>query len=68
MARQVKLDCPRLPVPFTYTGNSIYHRGSAADQPSERNCRGLRTILRGGKRAGEKKKLDCTVFHEFYFA
>ena len=27
MAGQVKIDCPRLPVPFTYTGNLLYHRG-----------------------------------------
>ena len=24
--RQVKIDCLCLPIPFTYTGNSIYHR------------------------------------------
>ena len=27
----------------------------------ERDCRGLRTILRAGERSGEKKPLDCAV-------
>ena len=70
MARQVNIDCPRFPVPFTYTGSSLYHCGSASDrggfavgqwQTGERDCRGLRTILHGDERAGEKKTLDCIV-------
>ena len=50
MDKQVKMNHPRLyvPVPFIYTGNSIYHRGSCGK------------ILSGGERAGEKI-LDCTV-------
>ena len=54
-------------VPFSYIGSSIYRHRTAADPRwfavyGERDCRGLRTILRGGERAGEKKKhLDCAV-------
>ena len=70
MARQVKVDCPILPVPFTYTGNSIYHRGPPRTRRGPRRicggggsaaiAGGLRTILRGVERAGEKKpRLYC---------
>ena len=58
---QVIIDCQRLPVPFTYTGNSIYHRGICGGsamgprRTGERDCRGLRKILRGGKRTGENR-------------
>ena len=70
MGRQVKIDCPRLPVPYTYTGNSIYHSGSDADRgvsamgqrrTGERDCRGLRKKSPRVEQAGEKKNLDCTV-------
>ena len=49
-------------VPFSYIGISIYRRRTAADPrwTGERDGRGLRTILRGGERAGEKT-LDCAV-------
>ena len=70
MVGLVKIDCPRLAVPFTYTGNSLYHRrGTTVDRggyavgpqwTGERDCRGLRNNLRGGERVGEKN-LDCTV-------
>ena len=48
MDRQVKGDDPHIPVPFTNTGNKIYHRGSAANRgglavgprwTDERDCR-----------------------------
>ena len=47
-------------VPFSYIGRSIYRRRTAAD-PLVRGGQlsgiagGLRTILRGGERAGENK-------------
>ena len=28
VGRQVTIDCTHLPVPYTDTGNAIYHRGS----------------------------------------
>ena len=63
MARQVKIDFPSLPVPFTYTGNSVYHRGplriragSAADRLAE-----LQGAKNNSPRDGEKT-LDCTVY------
>ena len=73
MGRQVKIDCPRLPIPFTYTGNWIRRGGaSAADPRSVRGGQvsgitggggGLRKIIRGDDRAGEKKpRLYCRQF------
>ena len=49
-------------VPFSYIGSSIYRRRTAADLRwiGERDCRGLRTILHRGERAGEQT-LDCAV-------
>ena len=50
-------------VPFSYIGSSIYRRRTVADPPrwtGELDCRGLRTILRRGERAGEKT-LDSAV-------
>ena len=41
------------------TRDDVYHRGSAVVSPwwtGELDCRGLRKILLGGDRAGEKKK------------
>ena len=57
MGRQVKLNCPRLPVPFTYTDISIYNRGSTADRRGcdgqvSRIARGCEK-LSGGEQAGE---------------
>ena len=68
MARQV--NCIRLPVPFTYTANSIYYRGpprthrcqSAVGlrRTGERDCRGLRKKFSGGERAVENNpRLYC---------
>ena len=50
MGRQVKT----ISFPFTYTGDSIYRCGTRWVR-GEPNCRGLRTIIRGGERAVEKK-------------
>ena len=69
MDRQVKIYCPRLPVPFTYTGNSVYHHRSAADPRlvHGRNVSGIaggsEKSSAGGVRAGENYKtgLYCTV-------
>ena len=63
MGRQVKMDCQRLPVPFIYTGNSIY-TCTTTDPPwaGEGDCRGIRKILRRGEWAGEKThRLYCIV-------
>ena len=40
MARQVKIDYPRFPVPFTNTGNSIYHSESPWTRRELRRIRG----------------------------
>ena len=69
MDRQVKIDYPRLPVPFTYTGNSKYqHRQLLVRKVGPRgtgepDCRGLGEILCGGELAGGKThRLYCTYF------
>ena len=59
MGRHVNIDCPRLPVPFTYKGNSIYHSVVVPRRTDEQDCRDLITILRWVERAG-KNNLDCT--------
>ena len=57
-------------VPFSYIGSSIYRRRTAADLRwiGERDCRGLRTILRRGERAGETNLgLCCTCFYNYLY-
>ena len=46
---------------ISYIGSSIYRRRTAADPWFAVDCRGLRTILRGGEPAGEKKTFDRAV-------
>ena len=68
MARQIKIDCPRLPVPFTYvymqvTQYTIADCGGSPVGPrqtDERDWGGAKTHLCWGEQAGEKT-LDCTV-------
>ena len=59
IGRQVKIDCQCLPVPFSYTGNSIYHRRSATVSGRQVSgiAGGLRTILGCVSRLVEKKNL-----------
>ena len=59
MARQVKINCICLPVPFTYTGNSIYYQGlprwTGQCDCSGGGGGGYEKRSAGGERAGEKK-------------